>query len=41
MEDGRGFSAEYITDRWAVAFHPEYELVLNLKSSGTRIVGTV
>lgn len=40
MEDGRGFSAEYITDSDGLwHFHPEYELVLNLKSSGTRIVG--
>jgi AraC-like DNA-binding protein len=39
-DDGGGFRATYITDTvgyWH--FHPEYELVLNIKSNGTRIIG--
>jgi AraC-like DNA-binding protein len=39
-DDGGGFIAEYITDTGGMwHFHPEYELVLNIKSNGTRIVG--
>ncbi len=35
-----GFEAEYINDTGGLwHFHPEYELVLNIKSNGTRIVG--
>lgn len=38
--NGRGFTAEYITDTSGLwHFHPEYELVLNIKSNGTRIIG--
>jgi AraC-like DNA-binding protein len=39
-DDGGGFRAAYISDVdgfWH--FHPEYELVLNIKSNGTRIIG--
>jgi AraC-like DNA-binding protein len=39
-DDGGGFRASFISetgDMWH--FHPEYELVLNIKSNGTRIVG--
>lgn len=39
-DDGGGFRAAFINDTsgfWH--FHPEYELVLNIKSNGTRIVG--
>ena len=39
-DDGGGFRASYISemgDMWH--FHPEYELVLNIKSNGTRIIG--
>ncbi|HEX2970589.1 MAG TPA: AraC family transcriptional regulator [Bacteroidales bacterium] len=39
-DDGGGFRAAYIDDSngfWH--FHPEYELVLNIKSNGTRIIG--
>jgi AraC-like DNA-binding protein len=39
-DDGGGFRVEFITgsgDLWH--FHPEYELVLNTKSTGTRIIG--
>ncbi len=39
-DDSGGFRAEYITDPsgfWH--FHPEYEITLNIKSNGTRIVG--
>ena len=39
-DDGGGFRAAYITDTGGLwHFHPEYELVLNIKSNGTRIVG--
>ena len=39
-DDGGGFVAEYISDTGGMwHFHPEYELVLNIKSNGTRIVG--
>jgi AraC-like DNA-binding protein len=35
-----GFQAEYISDSGGVwHFHPEYELVLNMKTNGTRIIG--
>lgn len=40
FDDSGGFRAAYITDTsgfWH--FHPEYELVLNIKSNGTRIIG--
>ncbi len=38
--DGGGFIADYISDIGGLwHFHPEYELVLNLKSNGTRIIG--
>jgi len=39
-DDGGGFMAGYITgtgDLWH--FHPEYEIVLNVKGRGTRIIG--
>jgi AraC-like DNA-binding protein len=39
-DESGGFRAEYISDAngfWH--FHPEYEIVLNTKSNGTRIVG--
>jgi len=39
-DDGGGFRATYITDQGGYwHFHPEYELVLNIKSNGTRIIG--
>jgi AraC-like DNA-binding protein len=39
-DDGGGFIADYITDSGGLwHFHPEYELVLNIKSNGTRIIG--
>jgi AraC-like DNA-binding protein len=39
-DDGGGFRASYITDPGGYwHFHPEYELVLNIKSNGTRIIG--
>jgi AraC-like DNA-binding protein len=39
-DDGGGFRAAYINDTGGMwHFHPEYELVLNIKSNGTRIVG--
>lgn len=39
-DNGGGFRAEYITDKGGIwHFHPEYELVLNIKSNGTRIIG--
>jgi AraC-like DNA-binding protein len=38
--DGGGFKAEYISDTGGLwHFHPEYELVLNIRSNGTRIIG--
>jgi YesN/AraC family two-component response regulator len=38
--DSGGFIAEYINDMGGLwHFHPEYELVLNIKSNGTRIIG--
>jgi AraC-like DNA-binding protein len=39
-DEGGGFHASYITESsgfWH--FHPEYELVLNVKCNGTRIIG--
>lgn len=39
-DDGGGFQASYINDSGGLwHFHPEYELVLNIKSNGTRIIG--
>jgi len=39
-DDGGGFRAEYVNDSGGFwHFHPEYELVLNTKSNGTRIIG--
>jgi AraC-like DNA-binding protein len=39
-DDGGGFRAAYISDTGGLwHFHPEYELVLNIKSNGTRIIG--
>jgi AraC-like DNA-binding protein len=39
-DEGGGFTADYITDSGGLwHFHPEYELVLNIKSNGTRIIG--
>jgi AraC-like DNA-binding protein len=39
-DDGGGFRASYINDTGSYwHFHPEYELVLNMKSNGTRIIG--
>jgi AraC-like DNA-binding protein len=39
-EDGCGFRASYLNDKGGFwHFHPEYELVLNTKSYGTRIIG--
>jgi AraC-like DNA-binding protein len=39
-DDGGGFRASYITDPGGFwHFHPEYELVLNVKCNGTRIIG--
>ena len=39
-DDGGGFRASYINDSGGLwHFHPEYELVLNIKSNGTRIIG--
>lgn len=38
--DGGGFRASYIDDSGGFwHFHPEYELVLNVKCNGTRIIG--
>jgi AraC-like DNA-binding protein len=38
--DDGGFRADYISNTGGVwHFHPEYELVLNMKSNGTRIIG--
>ncbi|MGB8490107.1 MAG: AraC family transcriptional regulator [Bacteroidales bacterium] len=39
-DDSGGFRAEYITEAngfWH--FHPEYEIILNTRSNGTRIIG--
>lgn len=39
-DDGGGFQASYVNDSGGFwHFHPEYELVLNIKSNGTRIIG--
>src|SRR3989339_848441 len=39
-DDGGGFQASYICDSGGIwHFHPEYELVLNMKTNGTRIIG--
>ena len=39
-DDGGGFRAAYINDTGGLwHFHPEYEIVLNIKSNGTRIIG--
>lgn len=39
-DDGGGFRASYVTESGGFwHFHPEYELVLNLKGNGTRIIG--
>lgn len=39
-DDGGGFRAAYINDTGGLwHFHPEYELVLNIKGNGTRIIG--
>jgi AraC-like DNA-binding protein len=38
--EGGGFTAGYISDTTGLwHFHPEYELVLNIKINGTRIIG--
>jgi AraC-like DNA-binding protein len=40
FDDSGGFRAEFITETYGFwHFHPEYEIVLNTKSNGTRIVG--
>lgn len=40
FDDNGGFRAAYINDTGGLwHFHPEYEIVLNIKSNGTRIVG--
>ena len=39
-DDGGGFQAAYISECGGIwHFHPEYELVLNIKTNGTRIIG--
>ena len=39
-DDSGGFRACYITHPGGYwHFHPEYELILNIKSNGTRIIG--
>lgn len=39
-DDGGGFQASFISDSGGIwHFHPEYELVLNINSNGTRIIG--
>jgi len=40
FDDNGGFRAAYINDTGGLwHFHPEYEIVLNIKSNGTRIIG--
>jgi len=40
FDDSGGFRAEYISDPGGYwHFHPEYEIVLNVKGNGTRIIG--
>jgi AraC-like DNA-binding protein len=40
FDDDGGFRASYISETGGMwHFHPEYELVLNIKSNGSRIVG--
>jgi len=40
FDDGGGFRASYLNEKGGFwHFHPEYELVLNTKSYGTRIIG--
>ncbi len=40
FDDGGGFRASYISDTGGLwHFHPEYEILLNIKCNGTRIVG--
>jgi AraC-like DNA-binding protein len=40
FDDSGGFRAEYINDPGGYwHFHPEYEVVLNIKGNGTRIIG--
>lgn len=40
FDDSGGFMAEYVSESCGFwHFHPEYEIVLNTKSNGTRIVG--
>ncbi|MCE5348005.1 MAG: AraC family transcriptional regulator [Bacteroidales bacterium] len=39
-DDGGGFRASYIKESGSLwHFHPEYELIINIKCNGTRIVG--
>ena len=39
-DDGGGFRAAFINDTGGFwHFHPEFELILNIKSNGTRIIG--
>jgi len=39
-KDSSGLVAEYLNDKGGVwHFHPEYEILLNLKNNGTRIIG--
>lgn len=39
-DDGGGFRASYIKEYGSLwHFHPEYELIINMKCNGTRIVG--
>jgi AraC-like DNA-binding protein len=40
FDESGGFRASYINDSGGIwHFHPEYELVFNIKSNGTRIIG--
>jgi AraC-like DNA-binding protein len=40
FDDGGGFRADYLNETGGFwHFHPEYEVVLNIKSNGTRIIG--